>query len=172
MRKTNSTPSLTLTASLLLAARRGTSEIAIRRLRDAFERLAGTRITNITTGQLKTLLRIHRWLWFDRGLGRSCGVRVRGVVSVKITLSECFRRSVSKSVLTLSRNYFSLRRPLGVAFTHWRTSIAARSQRQRAQAFLLFTEVRVNKVRAVSFRAMLREIIADVTTVSFRRDAC
>lgn len=95
---------------LLVATNRDTSGDAYARLREAFERLVGTRITtNITTGGLET----------TRGFGliesweivrRSRGGRM---VSVTVTLSEwLFRAVLSKSVLTLSRDYFRLRKPL------------------------------------------------------------
>ena len=95
---------------LLVATNRDTSGDAYARLREAFERLAGTRITtNITTGGTET----------TRGFGliesweivrRSRGGRM---VSVTVTLSEwLFRAVLSKSVLTLSRDYFRLRKPL------------------------------------------------------------
>jgi hypothetical protein len=95
---------------LLVATNRDTSGDAYVRLREALERLAGTRITtNITTGGTET----------TRGFGlietweivrRSKGGRM---ISVTITLSEwLFRAVLSKSVLTLSRDYFRLRKPL------------------------------------------------------------
>jgi len=102
---------LTLKAhDLLVATNRDTSGDGYARLREAFERLAGTRITtNLATGGLET----------TRGFGlieaweivrRSRGGRM---VSVRVTLSDWLYRAVlSKSVLTLSRDYFRLRKPL------------------------------------------------------------
>ena len=93
---------LTLTAhDLLLATRRETSGDSYRRLRDAFERLAGTRITtNIVTGETETTTGfglIEGWEIVRR-------TRKGRMVSVKVTLSEwLFRAVCSKSVLTLSR---------------------------------------------------------------------
>lgn len=95
---------------LLVATNRDTSGDAYARLREAFERLAGTRITtNLETGGLET----------TRGFGllesweivrKSRGGRM---ISVTVTLSEwLFRAVLSKSVLTLSRDYFRLRKPL------------------------------------------------------------
>ena len=95
---------------LLVATNRDTSGDAYARLRDGFERLAGTRITtNISTGGEET----------TRGFGliesweivrKSRGGRM---VSVSVTLSDwLFRAVLSKSVLTLSRDYFRLRKPL------------------------------------------------------------
>lgn len=95
---------------LLVATNRDTGGEAYARLREGFERLAGTRITtNLETGGVET----------TRGFGliESWEIvrRARGgrMVSVSVTLSEwLFRAVVSKSVLTLSRDYFRLRKPL------------------------------------------------------------
>ncbi|SDY83664.1 replication initiator protein A [Citreimonas salinaria] len=102
---------LTLTAhDLLVATNRDTSGDAYARLREAFERLAGTRITtNIATGGYET----------TRGFGLieawEIVRRTRGgrMVSVAVTLPDwLFRAVLAKSVLTLSRDYFRLRKPL------------------------------------------------------------
>mgnify|MGYP000532885272 CR=1 FL=1 len=95
---------------LLVATGRETSGDAYRRLRDAFERLAGTRITtNIEVGGREITSGfglIERW----EIVRASKGGRM---VSVAVTLSEWLYGAVmSKSVLTLSREYFSLRKPL------------------------------------------------------------
>lgn len=95
---------------LLIATNRDTSGDAYARLREAFERLAGTRITtNIATGGIETTSGfglIEAWEIVRRsGAGR--------MVSVTVTLSDwLFRAVVNKSVLTLSREYFRLRKPL------------------------------------------------------------
>ena len=106
---------LTLRAhDLLVATNRETSGDAYRRLRDAFDRLAGTRVTtNIVTGTgeaaeetTKGFGLIESWQITRRGRGGR-------MVSVSVTLSDWLYRAVlSKSVLTLSRDYFRLRRPL------------------------------------------------------------
>ncbi|RYH01046.1 plasmid replication initiator RepA [Salipiger sp. IMCC34102] len=102
---------LTLTAhDLLIATRRDTGGDSYTRLRDAFERLAGTRITtNIATGDIETTSGfglIDAWEIVRRNRGGR-------MVSVRVTLSEWLFRAVqSKSVLTLSREYFGLRKPL------------------------------------------------------------
>lgn len=102
---------LTLTAhDLLLATRRDTGGDSYTRLREGFERLAGTRITtNIVTGDQETTSGfglIDAWEIVRKTRGGR-------MVSVSVTLSEWLFRAVSgKSVLTLSRDYFSLRKPL------------------------------------------------------------
>ena len=95
---------------LLVATNRDTSGDAYARLREAFERLAGTRITtNLATGGIET----------TRGFGLIEGWeivrRARGgrMISVTVTLSDwLFRAVLGRSVLTLSRDYFRLRKPL------------------------------------------------------------
>jgi plasmid replication initiation protein len=102
---------LRLTAhDLLTATRRDTGGDSYLRLREAFERLAGTRITtNLSQGGIETtsgfgLIEAWEILRKTRG-GR--------MVSVSVTLSDwLFRAVLSKSVLTLSRDYFTLRKPL------------------------------------------------------------
>ena len=102
---------LRLTAhDLLLATRRDTGGDAYQRLIETFERLAGTRITtNIAQGGIATTAGfglIEAWEIVRRTRGGR-------MVSVSVTLSEwLFRAVLSKSVLTLSREYFGLRKPL------------------------------------------------------------
>ena len=142
---------------LLVATNRDTSGDAYSRLREAFERLAGTRITtNMATGGVET----------TRGFGliesweivrRSRGGRM---VSVTVTLSDwLFRAVLSKSVLTLNRDYFRLRKPLErriyeLARKHcgrqpdWQVSVATLHKKAGSTA-----PVRV-------FRAAMRKMIA------------
>lgn len=148
---------LTLTAhDLLLATDRETSGDGYKRLRDAFERLAGTRITtNIATGEVEVTTGfglIEAWEIVRR-------TRAGRMISVSVTLSDWLYRAVlTKSVLTLSRDYFRLRKPLErrlyeLARKHcgrqpeWRVSVATLCKKSGSASPL-----RV-------FRAMLREII-------------
>lgn len=102
---------LTLRAhDLLVATNRDTGGESYTRLREGFERLAGTRITtNIDTGGIEATRGfglIESW----EILRRSRGGRM---ISVTVTLSEWLYRAVcARSVLTLSRDYFRLRKPL------------------------------------------------------------
>ena len=143
---------------LLVATHRDTSGDAYARLREAFERLAGTRITtNIETGGHET----------TRGFGlieaweivrKSRGGRM---VSVAVTLPDWLYRAVlAKSVLTLSRDYFRLRKPLErriyeLARKHcgrqplWRVSVATLHKKSGSTA-----PIRV-------FRAAVRRMIAE-----------
>lgn len=149
---------LTLTAhDLLVATRRDTGGDSYTRLREAFERLAGTRITtNITTGEEETTTGfglIEAWEIVRKTKGGR-------MVSVTVTLSEwLFRAVTAKSVLTLSRDYFSLRKPLErriyeLARKHcgnqreWRVTIATLHTKAGSDA-----PVRV-------FRAAVRRMIA------------
>ena len=149
---------LTLTAhDLMTATGRETSGDGYRRLRDAFERLAGTRITtNVVTGDLETTAGfglIEAWEIARRS-------RAGRMVSVSVTLSEWLYRAVlSKSVLTLSRDYFSLRRPL-----ERRLYELARKHCGRQPEWRVSVEVLAKKCGSASprrvFRAMLREAVA------------
>lgn len=95
---------------LLVATNRETSGDGYRRLVEAFERLAGTRITtNITTAEIEETTGfglIEAWQIQRKTRGGR-------MISVRVTLAEwLFRAVLAKSVLTLSRDYFRLRKPL------------------------------------------------------------
>ncbi|MBD3625134.1 MAG: replication initiator protein A, partial [Rhodobacteraceae bacterium] len=102
---------LVLTArDLLVATNRETSGDGYRRLREALERLSGTRIvTTIATGGLETTRGfglIDSWEIVRR-------TRAGRMISAEVVLSDWLYRAVlAKSVLTLSRDYFRLRKPL------------------------------------------------------------
>ncbi len=149
---------LRLTAhDLLTATNRETSGDGYARLREAFERLAGTRITtNIVTGGVEATTGfglIESW----QILRASKGGRM---MQVAVTLSEwLFNAVMSKSVLTLSRDYFGLRKPLErriyeLARKHcgrqpeWRVSVAVLAEKSGSASPL-----RV-------FRKMMRDMIA------------
>ena len=141
---------------LLLATNRETSGDAYRRLREAFERLAGTRITtNLMAGDLEV----------TRGFGLiedwEIVRKTRGgrMIQVRVTLSEwLFSAIMAKSVLTVSRNYFQLRRPL-----ERRLYELARKHCGRQPDWHISLEVLQKKAGSASprrvFRAMLRDII-------------
>ena len=149
---------LTLKAhDLLIAVNRETSGDAYRRLREAFERLAGTRITtNIVTGDIETTSGfglIENWEIVRKTRGGR-------MISVKITLSDWLYRAVcNKSVLTLSRDYFRLRKPL-----ERRIYEIARKHCGRQESWRVSVEVLLKKSGSASprrvFRAMIREMIA------------
>ncbi|MEE4187023.1 MAG: replication initiator protein A [Roseobacter sp.] len=154
---------LTLTAhDLLLATGRETSGDGYKRLRDAFERLAGTRITtNIATGPKEDLVEITSGF----GLIESWEIvrRTRGgrMVSVAVTLSEWLYRAVlAKSVLTLSPEYFNLRRPLERRIYELCRKHCGRQPEWRVSVETLCKKSGSASPRRV-FRAMLREIIRD-----------
>ncbi|MBY6127046.1 replication initiator protein A [Roseovarius atlanticus] len=95
---------------LLVATNRDISGDAYARLKEAFERLAGTRITtNIATGGTETTSGfglIESWQIVRH-------TRAGRMISVSVTLSEWLYRAVlDRAVLTLSRDYFRLRKPL------------------------------------------------------------
>lgn len=148
---------LTLTAhDLLLATGRETSGDGYKRLRDAFERLAGTRITtNITTGDQETTSGfglIEAWEIVRK-------TRAGRMVRVSVTLSEWLYRAVlARSVLTLSRAYFDLRKPL-----ERRLYELCRKHCGRQSEWVVSVAVLAKKSGSRSplrvFRAMLRETI-------------
>ncbi|PVA05209.1 replication initiator protein A [Thalassorhabdomicrobium marinisediminis] len=154
---------LHLTAhDLLLATGRETSGDAYRRLRDAFERLAGTRITtNITTGTLETTRGfglIESWeIVRQTPPGQRGGGRM---IRVCVTLSEwLYRAACAKSVLTLNKDYFTLRRPLERRLYELARKHCGRQAEWRISLETLLKKSGSTSPRRV-FRAMVRDIIA------------
>lgn len=159
---------LHLTAhDLLLATGRETSGDAYRRLRDAFERLAGTRITtNIAQGGLETTRGfglIEAWEIVRQTPPRPHKGGHRGggrMIRVCVTLSEwLFRAACAKSVLTLNRAYFTLRRPLERRLYELARKHCGRQSEWRISLDVLLKKSGSGSPRRV-FRAMLRDIIA------------
>ncbi len=148
---------LTLTAhDLLLATGRETSGDGYQRLREAFERLAGTRITtNIATGDVEVTSGfglIEAWTIVRH-------TRAGRMVSVSVTLSDWLYRAVlSKSVLTLNRAYFTLRKPLERRLYELARKHCGRQPEWRVSLDVLWKKSGSTSPRRV-FRAMLREII-------------
>lgn len=149
---------LRLTAhDLLVATNRETSGDGYARLREAFERLAGTRITtNIETGGHEVTTGfglIESWQIVRATKGGR-------MVQVAVTLSDwLFRAVVSKSVLTLSRDYFRLRKPL-----ERRVYELARKHCGRQPEWRVGIDVLCKKSGSASplrvFRKMIRDMIA------------
>ncbi len=95
---------------LLVYCNRGTSGAEYDALAKAFERLAGTRIrTDITTGKKRTRRGfglVESWSIVERTTSQR-------MASIELTLSEwLFNAIVATEVLTLSRDYFRLRKGL------------------------------------------------------------
>ena len=149
---------LTLTAhDLLLATGRETSGDSYRRLREAFERLAGTRITtNIVTGEREVTSGfglIEAWEIVRK-------TRAGRMVSVRVTLSDWIYQAVlNRSVLTLNRDYFGLRRPLERRIYELARKHCGQQRNWRVSVETLLKKSGSTSPRRV-FRAMLREIIA------------
>ena len=142
---------------LLVSTNRETSGDAYRRLREAFERLAGTRVTtNYETGGQEVTTGfglIESW----QIVRKSRGGRM---ASVSVTLSEWLYRAVlAKSVLTLSRDYFRLRKPL-----ERRIYELARKHCGRQPVWRVSVDTLLKKSGSASprrvFRKMLRDMIA------------
>jgi len=143
---------------LLVATNRETSGDAYRRLREAFERLAGTRITtNLVTGGQEVTTGfglIEGWQIVRDGPGGR-------MVQVTVTLSDwLFRAVLANSVLTLSRDYFRLRKPL-----ERRIYELARKHCGRQPEWRVSVEVLSKKSGSASprrvFRKMIRDMIAE-----------
>lgn len=141
---------------LLVATNRETSGDGYKRLREAFERLAGTRITtNIVTGD-------HQ-VTSGFGLIESWEIvrhTARGrMVSVVVKLSDwLFRAVLSKSVLTLSRDYFRLRKPLERRIYEISRKHCGRQREWRVGLETLLKKSGSNSPRRV-FRKMIRDMI-------------
>ena len=160
---------LRLTAhDLMLATNRETSGGGYARLREAFERLAGTRITTnlITAGQEVTtgfgLIEGWQILRATTPGGRAGGRKGGGrMVQVSVTLSDWLYRAVlAKSVLTLSRDYFRLRKPL-----ERRVYELARKHCGRQPDWRVSIPVLAHKSGSASplrvFRRMIRDMVAE-----------
>ena len=143
---------------LVVATGRETSGNGYRRLREAFERLAGTRIvTNIATGGVET----------TRGFGLiDAWEIVRAtksgrMISVKVKLSDWMFRAVqTRTVLTLSRSYFALRKPL-----ERRVYEIARKHCGQQRTWKISLENLLKKSGSASprrvFRKMIRDMVAE-----------
>jgi len=149
-------PTLHLKAhDLLLATNRESSGDGYRRLREAFERLSGTRIvTNIETGGVES----------TRGFGLIDGWEIlrkaKGgrMILVTVTLSDWIYRSViARSVLTLSRDYFRLRKPL-----ERRVYEIARKHCGRQAEWKIGLETLLKKTGSTSPRRVFRKMIRDI----------
>ena len=152
---------------LLVATNRETSGDGYKRLREAFERLAGTRITtNIRTGDQEVTTGfglIESW----QIVRKSRGGRM---VSVMVTLSDwLFRAVTAKTVLTLSRDYFRLRRPLERRLYELVRKHCGRQPEWRCSLDTLLKKSGSTSPRRV-FRAMLRDIIARDTLPDYQME--
>ncbi len=149
---------LHLTAhDLLTATCRDTSGDGYRRLRDAFERLAGTRITtNLVTGGVEVTQGfglIESWQIVRK-------TRAGRMVSVSVTLSEwLYRAALAKSVLSLNRDYFRMRKPLERRIYELARKHCGRQDYWRVSVTVLHRKSGSASPRRV-FRAMLREMIS------------
>ena len=140
---------------LLTATGRETSGNGYRRLREAFERLSGTRITtNLVTGGVETTTGfglIDTWQIKRK-------TRSGRMISVEVTLSDWLYRAVlDRSVLTLSRDYFHLRKPL-----ERRVYEIARKHCGRQAAWKISLEVLLKKTGSTSPRRVFRKMIRDM----------
>jgi plasmid replication initiation protein len=149
-------PTLQLKAhDLLIATQRETSGDGYRRLREAFERLSGTRIvTNIATGGIESTRGfglIDAWEILRKARGGR-------MILVTVTLSDWIYRSVlARSVLTLHRDYFRLRKPL-----ERRVYEIARKHCGRQAEWRIGLETLLKKSGSTSPRRVFRKMIRDM----------
>src|SRR6056297_3280451 len=141
---------------LLVATNRETSGDGYRRLREAFERLSGTRIvTNIVTGGEETTSGfglIDKWEILRN-------TRDGRMVNVTVRLSDWMYRAVlAKSVLTIHRDYFRLRRPLERRVYEIARKHCGQQFEWRITLDLLLKKCGSNSPRRV-FKKMLKELI-------------
>ena len=143
---------------LLVATNRETSGDGYKRLREAFERLAGTRITtNMQMGGVE----VTRGFGLIEGWQITRHSRQGRMIAVSVTLSDWLMQAVlSKAVLTLSRDYFRLRKPL-----ERRVYELARKHCGRQPEWRVSVETLLKKSGSASprrvFRAMLRAMISE-----------
>mgnify|MGYP006428829045 FL=1 len=141
---------------LMVSTNRETSGDGYRRLVDAFERLAGTRVkTNIKTGGeeiTEGFGLIDSW----RVVRRSDSGRM---VSVKVQLSEWLYNAVlGREVLTLSRDYFRVRKPLERRVYELARKHCGQKEEWSIGADLLQKKTGSNSPARV-FRSMLRKLV-------------
>lgn len=101
------------TCDFLTRTERGLGGIDYVRLHEAFNRLAGTRIsTNIKTGHIreyKGFGLIEAWSILERSPRDE-----RRTVTIEVTLSDWLYRAIQhQEILTLHRDYFRIRSPIG-----------------------------------------------------------
>ena len=141
---------------LLVATNRETSGDGYRRLREAFERLSGTRIvTNIVTGGEET----------TRGFGLIDAWEIQRktkdgrMVNVSVRLSDWMYRAImAKSVLTIHRDYFRLRRPLERRVYEIARKHCGQQAEWRISLDLLLKKCGSTSPRRV-FKKMIKELI-------------
>ena len=149
---------LHLTArDLLVWSNRQTDGDGYERLRSAFERLSGTRITTNIKADGEEITEgfglINEWRIVRK-------TRSGQMSEIKVTLSDwLFRMVEGRSVLTLHRDYFRLRKPL-----ERRIYELARKHCGMQDKWSISIETLQKKTGASShirvFRAMLRELVA------------
>jgi plasmid replication initiation protein len=142
---------------LLVYCNRGTSGAEYDALVKAFERLSGTRIkTDITTGKKRTRQGfglVESWSIVER-------TATNRMASIELTLSEwLYNAIVATEVLTLSRDYFRLRRGL-----ERRLYELARKHCGLQAKFTIGLETLLKKSGAIcslrEFRRQIREIVS------------
>lgn len=144
---------------LLITTNRHTNDVAYRQLKNAFERLKGVSITtDIKTNDIRETSGfgiIDNWRIVEKSNDN------RRMVKVELTLSDWFYNAlIAKEVLTISRDYFRLRKGLERRLyeiarkhcgyqKHWKIKLSTLHDKSGSRSPLKY------------FRFQLREIISD-----------
>lgn len=141
---------------LLVTTNRMTSGRGYELLRNAFERLAGTRITtDIMTGGERVISGF--------GLIESWEIRVKAptterMIELEVTLSKwMFNAILGKEVLTINRDYFRLRKPL-----ERRMYELARKHCGSQQEWLISLELLQKKCGSISTNSEFRRLVKTI----------
>ena len=147
---------------LLTATGRETSGDAYRRLKESFERLAGTRVTtDVATGPPEARVRETTGFGLIEAgkIVRRASKGGERMDYVTVTLSDWLFRSVlARSVLTLSRAYFGLRKPLERRVYELARKHCGRQPEWRVSVEVLHLKSGSASPRRV-FRKMMRDMI-------------
>ena len=142
---------------LLVATNRRTDGRAYEQLKAAFERLRGTSITtDIKTGDERI---IHGFGLIDSWKIVAKDKQSERMVSLSITLSEWMYNSViGKEVLTLSRDYFRLRKPIERRIYEMARKHCGSNNQWKISIDTLIKKTGSSSPRR-EFRRMIRELI-------------
>lgn len=146
---------------LMLATGRETSGDGYARLREAFERLAGTRITtNLVTGPKGAEVEVTTGFGLIEGWQILRATKGGRMMQVSVTLSDwLFRAVMANAVLTLSRDYFRLRKPLERRVYELARKHCGRQPEWRVSVPVLWKKSGSASPQRV-FRRMVRDMIA------------
>jgi plasmid replication initiation protein len=152
---------------LLTATQRGTCGHSYLRLRDAFNRLAGTQITtNIQTGKIRAVRGfgiIDSWQIVEKSPGDN------RMIAIELKLSDWLFNSINaKEILTINSNYFGLRKPLERRLYEIARKHVGQQSDWEIGVELLRAKCGSTIERIRQFRGALQKIIDDDTLPDYR----